>query len=145
LKIPIDDTEKYFISTHFETVYSFIEEALNKNNDLRLQENEIIDSCEIECEKEEIQNILKSFKKLYHFDIGKTDNEIITGADIDKIQDLQIKNKICQILTKFYYNYNSNNRILIHCSMGVSRSPALVIMYLMKKLKLSFNSVINLK
>lgn len=79
---------------------------------------------------------------MYDLDFNKADNELITGADIDKISDLQIKNKLCQLLIKAdYSNCNKNNRILIHCSMGVSRSTALVIMYLMKKIKLSFNSV----
>jgi len=36
---------------------------------------------------------------------------------------------------------DNNNRILVHCAMGISRSAAIVIMYLMKKFSTSFESV----
>lgn len=36
-----------------------------------------------------------------------------------------------------------NNRVLIHCSLGVSRSATFVIMYLMKKFGLPFEFVIT--
>jgi len=91
--------------------------------------------------------MLKSFAKLYSLDFNKQEGELITGADIGQIANLQIKNKICQLLIKADYSgYNShnntnNNRVLIHCSMGVSRSTTMVIMFLMRKIKLSFNAV----
>lgn len=90
-----------------------------------------------------MQSIIRTFEKLYNLDFNKLEGEIITGTDIDTISDLQVKNKLCQLLIKDNYsNCAPTNKILIHCSMGVSRSPALVIMYLMKKIRLSFNSVI---
>ena len=39
--------------------------------------------------------------------------------------------------------YNSNSRILIHCSLGVSRSPAYAIMYVMKFFRLNLNEALD--
>ena len=41
-------------------------------------------------------------------------------------------------------NENSYNRVLIHCRMGVSRSPAILCCYLMKKNRLSYIEAMNL-
>jgi len=153
LKIPIEDNEKNLISSHFERVFLFIEEALNPSQIyLRPEEsknNSIKDDCsymknlEIDYENDEIQILISEFAKSYDLNFGKNSDEKITALNIDKIQDLHIKNKICQILIKHHYtNKGDKSRILIHCSLGVSRSPSLAIMYLMKKMKLSFESVI---
>lgn len=42
-----------------------------------------------------------------------------------------------------YHQENSTGNILIHCYMGRSRSASVVIYYLMKKLKYSFNDAID--
>jgi len=123
-------------------VFFFIEEALRKTENLRNQQIGNFKFNEVEYENQETQLLLKSFAELYDLDFNKDEGELINAADIDKIPDLQVKNKICQLLIKAHFSgYNENNRILIHCSMGISRSPTLVIMYLMKKIKLSFESV----
>jgi len=143
LKIPIDDTDKYLISSHFETVFLFIENALRKTDNLKIDENGKFDFSDINYGQVEVQNIIKQFANSHEIDFEKTDNDLITGIDIDKISDLQLKNKLCQLLIKYHFSTveNNANRVLIHCSMGVSRSPALAIMYLMKKMNLSFNTV----
>jgi len=141
LKIPIEDSDKYLISSHFESVFLFIEEALKSNNS-PTQEMVRQEYFEIDYSSNQVQKMLKCFKEYYDLYFEKKDNELITGNDIDKIQDLQIKNKVCQLLIKYHYaNFINNNKILIHCSMGISRSPSLIIMYLMKKIKISFLSV----
>jgi protein tyrosine phosphatase len=42
---------------------------------------------------------------------------------------------------KKYFHTNNNNRILIHCSLGVSRSSTIAIMYIMKKFSVCFEEV----
>lgn len=158
--MPIDDTEKYLISSHFELVFSFIEDALKSSPSLvkcggsrstEGSDNDTTDMSpknedndyEIDYSSEENKKIMRSFFQLYDIPTDKSDTDILDNKDLDEISDLQIKNKLIQLLIKSHYKSYSQNkkRILIHCSMGVSRSPALIIMYLMKKVKLSFDSV----
>lgn len=57
-------------------------------------------------------------------------------------KDFHHKNKIMQIVFQnFYRKYKANTKILIHCSLGVSRSSTICIMYIMKKFKLPFQEV----
>jgi protein tyrosine phosphatase len=52
------------------------------------------------------------------------------------------KNKIMQIMFKKFYCCSKNeNRILIHCSLGISRSTTITTMFVMKKFTLSFDEV----
>lgn len=63
-------------------------------------------------------------------------------TNFDDAKDWYTKNKILQVICKSHYDkYKSENRVLIHCSMGVSRSPTIAIMYIMKKFSLTFDEV----
>lgn len=91
------------------------------------QQNYFNDSDSIETINEEIDLLQENLKKYpcsFHIQ-----NEI-----------LQLKAKKLLIETKS----NNNNRVLIHCSLGVSRSPSIAVMYLMKKFKLHFQLAIDL-
>jgi protein-tyrosine phosphatase len=120
LNIRIDDTEEYKISTHFKEVYEFIENTLNENT----EQND--------------SKLCKDFEKL------GLDEEITLNEHFKNISSWTYKNKIMQIIFKRLYSCAKNdNRILIHCSMGISRSPTIATMYVMKKFSLSYDEVIN--
>lgn len=54
-----------------------------------------------------------------------------------------VKSEIFQkAFKKKYFHTNNNNRILIHCSLGVSRSSTIAIMYIMKKFSVCFEEVL---
>ena len=59
--------------------------------------------------------------------------------------DINIKNKILQKMFRNATRKNpgNNSRILIHCSMGMSRSPTIAIMYLMKKFEIPFHETLD--
>lgn len=63
----------------------------------------------------------------------------------EEAEDINKKNKLLQFMFKnTYKKYRSNARILIHCSMGVSRSPTIAIMYLMKKFEICYRDALDL-
>ena len=79
---------------------------------------------------------------MYKLVKNESNSDLITQADIDGIPDISLKNKIIQVLLKIQYSeYKTKSKILIHCSLGMSRSPTLAIMYLMKKIKITFECV----
>jgi hypothetical protein len=120
LNIKIDDTECYKISLHFEEVYNFMEEVLGGKEDIHS------DLCEI-------------YKR-----IGLKHDSISTFQDAYlSIPTPHKKNRLIQLFfRKLFGEGTNNNKILIHCSLGMSRSPTMACMYLMKKLKLSFEEVL---
>jgi len=112
LHIDIDDTTKYSISPYFKLAFEFIESTLKEGE---LQNGEVL--------KEEEKSISK---EILRDKLGKIEN------DFEKIF---IINKA---IKKIYSHSNNNNRILVHCSLGQSRSPSIAIMYIMKILNISF-------
>jgi protein tyrosine phosphatase len=118
LNVKIDDTEEYKISTHFKEVYEFIDSVLNENI------------------QQEDSKLCKDFNRL-----GLNEHKSLTEY-FSNISNWTFKNKIMQIVFKRFYCASKNdNRILIHCSMGISRSPTITTMYVMKKFELSFDEV----
>jgi protein tyrosine phosphatase len=84
----------------------------------------------------------KNFPKLQQFGIISLEN---WRDAFYSTKDLNLRNKIIQLVYKhFFHKSNTKNRILIHCSMGVSRSPTVAIMYIMKKFQLSFEDAHSL-
>jgi hypothetical protein len=115
LNIRIDDTEDYSISKYFKTVYQFIDSTL----------------------KEVDEDYLSIIFEKVTLDESKSLNE-----NFQQISSWTYKNKLLQIIFKnIYSGYNNKNRILIHCSMGVSRSSSLAIMFVMKRFKLCLEEV----
>ena len=155
LNIQIDDTPHFKISKFFKIAFEFMEDALsiNKNNSedestafctgKPLQENSFAENVDILL-SEFIDDLIdmevcldKNFPKLEQFGIISLEN---WRDAFYSTKDLNLRNKMIQLVFKHFFNKsNSKTRILIHCSMGVSRSPTIAIMYLMKKFQLSFD------
>uniref|UniRef100_A0A7S3NCI9 protein-tyrosine-phosphatase n=1 Tax=Euplotes harpa TaxID=151035 RepID=A0A7S3NCI9_9SPIT len=71
-------------------------------------------------------------------------NDMIMDLNAKTIENVenQVKDKIYEIDTISTYNMqnsNNQNRVLVHCAMGMSRSATMVIMYLMRKFKLDWS------
>lgn len=160
LNILIDDTPDYQISKHFKTAYEFIEEALSIISNFTEEESTNLCSASSHIEEsiaENVETLLsefiddlidvevcldKNFPKLQQFGIISLEN---WRDAFNSTKDLNLRNKIIQLVYKhFFHKSNTKNRILIHCSMGVSRSPTVAIMYIMKKFQLSFEDAHSL-
>jgi protein-tyrosine phosphatase len=64
------------------------------------------------------------------------------NSQLNKTTSLFSKAEIIQKAFKKIYSHTLNsNRILIHCSLGVSRSSTIAIMFLMKKFQLNYDEV----
>ena len=156
LNINIEDTSDFQISKFFKQAYEFMEEALSigpspsegvstssssKELESFLPTNFIdtVDSelCQFIDDLIDIEVVIdKNFPKLNQFGIISIEN---WREAFNSTRDLNMKNKILQIVYKHLFNKTKHDtRILIHCSMGVSRSPTIAIMYLMKKFGISF-------
>ena len=134
-------------------MYNFIEQALSQDidtqedtytNNTNKNENEINTLNTFNYQSEKVQKYLRKFFKLYGYEKNFSNSELINSEDIEEIPSISCKNKIIQVLIKMQISTNqnfNNSKILIHCSLGMSRSPTLAIMYLMKKIKISFELV----
>jgi protein-tyrosine phosphatase len=123
LNIDIEDTPEYKISKYFQIAFHFIDEALSLNNDFfqPLDGN----SCCFNSEN----------------DVIPEDWEICLTSS----KDLLAKDKIIQDVCKsLFYPKECTGRVLVHCSLGASRSTTIAIMYIMKKFKLCFEDALSL-
>lgn len=85
----------------------------------------------------EIDNFYQSDLSLTYYKFPIFDNNV---DDISKILSITY-NIIDHYLNK--NNIYSNNKILVHCYMGASRSASVIIYYLMKKYNLSYDKSLN--
>jgi len=114
LQIEIDDTPKYSISPHFKIAYDFIENTLKEG----------------ELENGENGEKIKEEKSICNSNLAEKLSKIKNNFEKISIINKAIKDN--------YSHSNNNNRVLVHCSLGQSRSPSIAIMFIMMKLKISF-------
>lgn len=107
------------------------EDNLKENNILSPSINELLKNAELKTNE-------SSYEKLpSDLVIFNLQNEF------DHIKCLDEKDHIMQKeFKKFVSKYNNDNKILIHCSFGVSRSGSFTLLYLMKKFSLKYKEVI---
>ncbi len=108
-------------------------------------ENEDIKYLNIKIEDDEKNSVISHFEKAFEFIenafFDKIDKEIISKR-VKETNEIMILNDIIQVLFKEYVK--TENRVLVHCSLGVSRSPSIALMYLMKKFNLSLDKSYDL-
>jgi UTP:GlnB (protein PII) uridylyltransferase len=113
LTIPVEDNETNKISPYFREAYYFIESALGQG---MLENGDLMEkdnSSESIC-----------------VTLNKASNQFMKAEILHKA------------FKKYYFHTNNNNKILIHCSLGVSRSSTIAIMYIMKKFSITFEEVL---
>jgi protein-tyrosine phosphatase len=130
LNVSIDDTEKFKISNFFRQTYEFIEQAFTNDNSELSEGFSTCTSLDALCQQDSNET-----HEIENFDLNlKESRNENFKTYYDSCLDIAEKNEIIQKYFKQEYKkYKSNSKILIHCSMGVSRSPSMAMMYLMKK------------
>lgn len=118
LQIKVEDNYDNEMSPHFQDSFNFIESALFEDH--RPEEN-----------SEEMKQINEEMNALHE--------------RLLKIKNCSnIKNELIQLAFKKYFIGSDNTaRVFIHCSLGVSRSSTIAIMYLMKKLKIGYEEAFD--
>jgi len=152
--ININDTADFKITPYFKEVYDFIETAFMEDDLLINDDMKNLIFAEKVNNENESQNSSFLTKKLTgeisttssSYDLLPTDkpeNSIINLQDdeIGKMKCNHRKNNLIQKEFKKVISSKNNNRVLIHCSLGVSRSAAFSILYIMKKFSLAYENV----
>jgi len=134
IRILVEDKEESRIHYYFPRVYGFIESAIfpkGKEEDKpKLQETECVKASNLKMDTNELTKetftlgIISLMKSKGYFSKEKP------PWSIEKEFEEEVK--------KYPKN---NNRVLVHCAMGISRSSSIVIMYLMKRFNISFDAV----
>jgi len=114
--VPVEDNDKFIISPYFKSAYTFIEDALTEG---KLENGDFNDKKDHSSESS-IADLL-----------DKSSNQFESAEIMQKY------------FNKHYYHTKNKNRILIHCSLGVSRSSTIAIMYIMKKFSISSKEACN--
>ena len=133
----VEDKNESQIHYYFPRVYGFIDSAIFAQEPEQTKKAYAKDLQKAtSITSKELYNVaLKSFA----FGI-KSLMQSKESATVEKRNPEEISKAFDQSLAKI----NNNNRVLVHCARGISRSAAIVIMYLMKKLNLPFDSVLFL-
>lgn len=137
MRILVEDKKESMIHYYFPRVYGYIDSALLSNGNL----------CKKSLKKE---HIIEELCKQTRTKVGSkklTQNSFIHGiTSLMQSNNTAPQNKsIEEIYEEFSLlmkeHSDNTNRVLIHCAMGISRSSSIVIMYLMKKFNITFESV----
>lgn len=135
MRVLVEDKNRAMIHYYFPRVYGYIDHAIFSQGNLivfpskKYYEGEEATKLKIEPTKVTQNSFIYGVTSLL-----KTDNKTPTDKSIEEINDEYNK--------QIKRTPNNSNKVLVHCAMGVSRSSSIVIMYLMKRFNITFESVI---
>lgn len=136
-KINIEDNEEVPIQLSFSLAYDFIENVISpkKLANPRWYQTDFDVVQQFKDMKKQSASMVYSASKTHSFTFDLLSKKVHDIADPikDKIYEMDL---LCEKNTHHSHN---QNRVLVHCAMGRSRSATMVIMYLMKKFEISLD------
>lgn len=155
LKISVDDTHDQNLGDYLDTIYDFIDSALfgenvypsycmDQNNDENIRRT-IQRRGTLSSNKENYSCNFFRQMKFYEEEALKTEIELISEKIKENDSCYYMLNQLIQSKFKLMLiqkqkemgeNYIFSNRVLVHCSLGVSRSSAAIMCYIIKKFEL---------
>ena len=136
-RVSIEDCSDVPIELSFNIAYDFIEKAISKKKTGKMR----FFSTKFDL----VQNFADSRKKsMVLVSSAAPTNKAVLDLTRKTTEDLkdEMRDKIFDIDCICQYNMqnsNNQNRVLVHCAMGRSRSATMVIMYLMRKYQIEWN------
>lgn len=133
-RINIEDNKDVPIDLSFTVAYDFIEEAISKKK--------VGKTRFLKTKFDLVQNFLDIKKKSTTLvSAAALTNDLVLDLNLKKVWNVDdaVKDKMYDIDTITQYKTQSSynqNRVLVHCAMGMSRSATMVIMYLMRKFQI---------
>lgn len=98
----------------------------------------IIHACKDPCHKNGVGYIGNLASSHPNYLIKETENDLYLNlVDMSRISPKFTDNSMKKAIEFIENHLNQNNKVLIHCNLGQSRSPSIAILYLAK------NSIIN--
>lgn len=120
----------------FNNAYEFIDKAISKHKSGKQRY--------FSTKFDLVQNFADSRKKsMTLVSSAAPTNDILLDFGVMAVSEIEdkVKDKVFDIDSLQQYsmqNSNNQNRVLVHCAMGRSRSATMIIMYLMKKFQIDF-------
>lgn len=130
-RIGIEDSKEVQIELSFNLAFDFIETAISKKKAPNMR----FFSTRFDL----VQNFTDARKKsMTLVSSAAMTNDLVLDLNLKKVKNVPnlVKDKIFDIDSICQYNMQNSsnqNRVLVHCAMGMSRSATMVIMYLMRK------------
>ncbi len=142
LRINVEDKQEVRIHFYFPRVYGFLEGAIFGSG------------AAVESRKAGMYKFYDLHKEDIKSRAHVTEKGIVKDAFLSAIKQIwfgkgvkpKFENKSPEEIDKLYEvtakgEQQNSNRVLVHCAMGISRSASVIIMYIMKKFGVTFDSV----
>ena len=140
--INIEDSADVPIHHSFSLAYDFIDKALkpSKQAKTRLYQTDFEVVQNFKDAKKTSKALVSSAAKTNNLtlDLANMTTSNVRDSTRDKMYDLD---KLCENTIQ---QSNNQNRVLVHCAMGRSRSATMIIMYLMMKFQLSMDHALDI-
>ena len=141
-RINIQDRKEVPIDLSFDLAYEFIEDALStkKRSNTRMLKTKFDVVQNFTDSRKKSASLISSAVAIHEIilDLSNKSVENVQNALNDKLLAID---SACQIQSQ---KSNNQNRVLVHCAMGMSRSATMVIMYLMRKFEIDINMSLNI-
>ena len=144
LRINIEDTSSVPIRLSFPVAYQFIENAFSESTllkkDKSLRNNALVDDYCVTMVNRGTQKNWRTRGLATSVSLAPIEADFAKGAaERKETKKMEVAMHVDSMVETFNRVSFNSNVVFVHCAMGVSRSASCVIMYLMKRFRISFD------